>query len=294
MGFSNGCPSLSWNNSSGTATDGTNYSFSRFDGDSVFFSIMDFDVLHKIENAASDAVWLNEAAWRKASLAEDASLLHIKEGLELPLQGLIRDFHFDSFERPIGEVMIRPLQPKMESRNILIKIAPTTPYETLRRIETVYNELAGGNFFDQDSNFLDKKVAEFYEKQNQLLTMISWLTIVSLVISSMGVLTMSIYQAQQRTKEIAVRKIFGATNKEVLTMILFGWLKIAGLAFLVAVPVIIILGKEWLSYYAYHISIGWSVFAISGVTVISFTAITVIWQSLRTAYSNPVDTVKKE
>ena len=103
---------------------------------------------------------------------------------------------------------------------------------------------------------------------------------------------MSTYFMRQRAQEVAVRKVFGATDREVLTRLVMSFLKLVLVAFVVAVPVIWYFMNGWLSGYAYRIPLSWTIFALAGLTAFVIAFVTVLWQSLKATRANPILSIR--
>lgn len=293
VGFSRGGPIIGGENLSFTSTDNKNFSFTRYEGDTSFFSILGFEILRETKNAASGSTWMNETAWRKADLPENAIEFKGNDQFRIPLKGIIKDFHFTDFEKPISEVLISELPETSGTWCIWIKISSADPFGTLKRVEKTYNELEGGNLFNSQSAFLNDHIAKMYEKQKRLSGMMGWLSVLAIVISTLGMLAMSTYMIRQRTKEVAIRKVFGARNAEVLYLLLMNSLKLALVGFIIAIPVIWYLARGWLSNYAYRIPLSWTIFFMAGVAVVTVVTLTVVWQSAKAAYTNPIKSIQE-
>lgn len=123
--------------------------------------------------------------------------------------------------------------------------------------------------------------------------LIGSLTLVAIVISTLGMLAMSTYFIRQRSKEIAIRKIYGSTESEVLRRLIGYFMRLVAVGLVCAVPVIWYAISKWLESYTEKIRLSWMLFAIAGLAVFMIALLTVYWQSCRAANANPVDSVKK-
>ena len=121
---------------------------------------------------------------------------------------------------------------------------------------------------------------------------ITALSLLAILISALGMLAMSTYFMRQRAQEVAVRKVFGATDREVLVRLISGFLKLVAAAFVVAVPAIWYLMNDWLNGYAYRIPLSWTIFAAAGAVAFVIAFGTVLWQSLKATRANPVLAVR--
>ena len=293
VAFSCGTPADGGNNNTTQDKEGNRHSFQVFMGDSAYMEMMGFEILRRTGVEDERAVWINETAWKQLGLADDATECLDPAGdgnAKVKLRGMVRDFHTSDLSRPIGEAMIRPLEPDTYAWNILIRVSPADPFATLNRIRDWYNHQVGGQLFT--GSFLDQQIQSMYVAQERTAGILSNLSLIAILISALGMLAMSTYFMRQRAQEIAVRKVFGATDREVLTRLVMSFLRLVLVAFVVAVPVIWYLMNNWLSGYAYRIPLSWTIFALAGATafVIAFAA--VLWQSMKATRANPILAIK--
>jgi len=142
--------------------------------------------------------------------------------------------------------------------------------------------------------FLDEDVQRQYEADITLSNIINAFTLVAIFISCLGLFGLSTFMAEQRRKEIGIRKVLGA-NLASLTSLLSGdFLKLAGIAFLVAVPIAWWAMDKWLQTFAYRISPEWWAFALAGMLVMLISLCTVSIQAIRTAAANPIKSLKAD
>ncbi|MEG2780849.1 MAG: FtsX-like permease family protein [Bacteroidales bacterium] len=265
--------------------EGEQVEYDFYIGDSTFLSILNLDIIHRTGTENKNAYWLNETAWRELGLTDDATEYRAADGKVIPIQGKVKDFHSRDFTRKIDGCVIRPLGER-EAWEILIKISGSNVRETIGKIKQIYNTQAEGDLFD--GVFMDQKIATLYAKQTKISQMISILSILAIILSSLGMLAIATYYSRQRAKEIAVRKTYGAANVEVLCLLISNFLKPVFMALIVAVPVIWYIMSHWLAIYAYRIHLSWVIFATAGVLTIFIAVTTVYWQSIRAANRPPI------
>jgi putative ABC transport system permease protein len=176
--------------------------------------------------------------------------------------------------------------------DILVKVSPGNPAETYKAVQAAYLDYNGGEPFD--SGFVDAAIDGWYREQRRTGTLIGGFSLLAIVISAMGLVAMTTYFMRQRRRDIAVRKVFGATNRQVLERLVGSFMRIVAVAFVVAVPVVWWLMRGWLSSFAYRIPLGWTIFAAAGLAVGAVAFAAVFWQSLTAARRNPVESLKSE
>lgn len=295
VGYSRAYPSNDYEYNTFQDRNGNNIYYITYCGDSSFMKMLDFDIMHRTGIEDPSAVWLSETAWKSFGLADNAIDFYAFPGVPesyFKIRGKIRDFHNNDFTQGIEPILIKPLQPGQRAAYVLIQVAPGNAEATFARVRDFYDSTDRGGFFD--GQFLDAKITSQYQSQIMTSQILSSLTLVAVLLSSLGILAMAIYFSRQRAKEMALRKVFGATNGEVLFMLMTNFVKLTLIAFAIAVPVVWYLMSEWLSEYAYRIPLSWNIFALAGLTTIVIATLTVLWQSLKTANMNPVIAIKLE
>ena len=142
--------------------------------------------------------------------------------------------------------------------------------------------------------FFDEELAREYEKEKELARLITVFSIVAILIALMGVFGLVFFETRYRRREIAVRRVHGATIKSVLLMFVGQYARMVGIAFLFAAPVSYLIMQRWLQAYAYHISLYWWVFAIALLIVLAVTSAIVLVRSWRAAKEDPINALYKE
>ncbi len=125
---------------------------------------------------------------------------------------------------------------------------------------------------------------------------VGWLvvgTVSGVVLATLGMVAMAAHYTRKRQHEVAIRKVFGSTTPQVLRLVLGAFLKWVGVAFVVAVPIILQLMGDWLEGYAYRVSLSWTLFFVAGAVTFLIAGSTVLWQSWRVARTNPVEVLRK-
>ncbi len=143
-------------------------------------------------------------------------------------------------------------------------------------------------------HFLDQRVEMLYENDQKKNTLIQLFALVSIIISSMGFLNLSSNLSKQKTKEIGIRKVNGATTSEILIMLNKNIIVWVAIAFAFACPIAYYAMDRWLQNFAYKINLSWWIFALSGTVALLIALITVSWQTYRTARKNPIEALRYE
>ena len=209
-----------------------------------------------------------------------------------PIIGVIKDFHYNSLHNKIKPLAIR-YEEFYQSR-IVVKLASanTSLTETIIKITKATDEI--DNTAISDVLFLDQHIAKLYEKEIQVSNILFVLALFSILISGMGLFSMSMLISEMRTKEIGIRKVNGARVSEILTLLNKDFVKWVIIAFVIACPIAYYAMNKWLENFAYKTGLSWWIFALAGLLTLGIALLTVSWQSWRAATRNPVEALRYE
>ena len=272
-------------------SNGKSVSFQEFAVDSSFFNVFEMKVKPSNVAYSDKGMYLNETAIQELGLTDEAISFKMEEN-EIPILGIVNDFNFKELRDNIGPLMIRQQTPNFQADDIFLKINGTNIFNTVEKIKTTYAGLVEDAEFDL--TFVDEAINQWYEKDERTGKIIGYFTLLSFIISAMGILAMSTFYMQQRKKEISIRKVNGATITQILSLLNKDFVKWVALAFVIAVPVSWYAMNQWLEGFAYKTSMSWWVFGMAGLTALTIALLTVSWQSFRAAAANPVDSLKEE
>jgi len=203
--------------------------------------------------------------------------------------GIVKDFHIEGFDQPI-----RPMILSVQN-NVwftAFKISPENMNATIDFIEEEWNKLEPSHPFRY--TFLDAKFGAMFKQQESFGTMFLYLTILAIIISAMGLYGLASYTAEQRTKEIGIRKVLGASVGQIMNMLNKDFIKLVLVANIFAWPISYILAKDWLSNFSYQIDLPFLPFIFATILALIIALITVSTQSYLAANSDPVDALKYE
>ena len=145
-----------------------------------------------------------------------------------------------------------------------------------------------------DYYFMDDRIAEMYRTEERFFTLFTFFTILAIFIAGLGILGLSAFMAEQRTKEIGVRKVMGATTGDLVYLLSKEFSKLVLIGFIIAAPIGYYLMNNWLQDFTYRINMGWAPFVIAGVLAMVVAWLTSGFQSLKAALANPVEALKRE
>ena len=272
-------------------SNGKSVSFQEFAVDSSFFHVFDMNVKPSDVAYSDKGMYLNETAIKELGLTNEAISFKMEEN-EIPILGIVNDFNFKELRDNIGPLMIRQQTPNFQADDIFLKVNGTNVFDTADKIKTTYTSLVENAEFDL--TFVDDAINRWYEKDERTGKIIGYFTLLSFIISAMGILAMSTFYMQQRKKEISIRKVNGANISQILSLLNKDFVKWIALAFVIAVPVSWYAMNKWLEGFAYKTTMSWWVFAMAGITALTVALLTVSWQSWKAATSNPINSLRDE
>jgi len=175
---------------------------------------------------------------------------------------------------------------------ILIKTRSGQTKQALSGLEKIYNTINPDRPFNYQ--FADLEYKAMYESEQVIAKLSNVFSILAIIISCLGLLGLAMFSAQQRTKEIAVRKVLGASIKNIIGLFTKDIFRLVGLSFLITVPIGWYIMNNWLEGFAYKINLSWWIFALAGLVAFLIAFFTISSQSLKVAYSNPTDSLRSE
>jgi len=244
--------------------------------------------------ADSAAIILNEAAVREFGLDDPLEAKITGQFGPQPqvlrVVGVTQDFNFQSLRNKIRPMAI--MMTRQGSQHLAVRLQPGDVATTLADIEQSWQELSPGEPFEY--SFLDQDFDQLFRAEQRLGQVFTVFTGLAIFIACLGLLGLAAYTAEQRTKEIGIRKVMGASVTRMVLLLSQDFAKLVGVAFLIAVPLSYFLMQQWLSDFAYRINIGVGTFVLAGVAALAVAWITVSFQSLRAARTNPAKSLRSE
>jgi putative ABC transport system permease protein len=204
--------------------------------------------------------------------------------------GIVKDFNVRSLIEPIEPSVI--LEQKEIQTNVAIKLSGTQSENTLNNLRSSYARIFPDQVFSYQ--FIDEEIASLYKTENLQQKLISGAAVIAIIISSMGLLGLISLITIQRTKEIGIRKVLGASIANITAMLSREFLVLVIVSFVVASPIAWLAMHYWLNGFAYRITIQWWIFALAGVAAVLIAVITVSFQSVKAALANPVESLRSE
>jgi putative ABC transport system permease protein len=247
----------------------------------------------QLNNNKDTEIIINDAARKIYGFekAEDAigKIFYHDKDIVGRIKGVVRDHHNASLDKPIAPTFFQYTKGK---GYYLVKVNPLTVTDNLAEIKATFTKHYPNNPFDY--YFLDDFFNNQYNEHVQFGRVFGFFTVLAIVIACLGLFGLTLYIVKIRTKEIALRKVLGATVFNLLTMLSKEYVRLTVVACIVAVPVSYFLIDEWLSSFTYHIGIAWWMFVIPGIFVLIIALVTVSVQSLKVALSKPAENLRNE
>lgn len=252
-----------------------------------------------------DRVLLNESAIEKIGWKMDESVIGKKvkypnsDDAEFEVIGVVSDFNYWSIATPIEPMAVFHIKnAKISAGNrkyLVLRIdgQSNASWETtLAALNTLWREQAADSPFQY--SFVDQAFAETFRTQEQFGNVLTVMAALGILIASLGLLGMIIYALEQRTKEIGIRKVTGASMWNILTLISKGYTKLIVIAFLIGAPISYWMMHQWLQDFAYRITPSFWIFLFTGAGTLLIAVLITSYHSVKAALTNPVDVLKDE
>ena len=204
--------------------------------------------------------------------------------------GVIKDFHISSLYETIDPLIIR-LEPK-DCWLLFVKLEAGQTEKALEGLEKAYSAFNPAYPFDYD--FLDEEYEQRYQSEMMVGKLSRAFALMAILISCLGLLGLASFTAEQRTKEIGIRKVLGANVTSLVMLLSKDFTRLVLISFAVAAPVAYFLMEQWLTKFAFHDTQGITVFLLAGVIAVLIAWVTIGWQAYKAAIANPVKSLRSE
>ncbi len=273
--------------------------------DEHFFETLDIDILAGRGLSPTDTtgqrnitkVVLNEMAIKQLGISlEEAPGMVLRSDfedihIEATVVGVMENVHYQNLNQELRPFMVG-IGNTNRRRNIIADVQTKDYPAFLAKVESTLESMAPNIPFE--FSFLDDDIAQLYKTEQTLSSIIGIFTLMAILISCLGLFGLSAFAAEQRTKEIGIRKVLGASTPGIVGLLSKDFLKLIVLAIIIASPVAYFFMKEWLTEFANRIDIQWWIFGLAAVVAISIAFLTVSFQSIRAALANPVESLRSE
>nr|WKN37783.1 ABC transporter permease [Tunicatimonas sp. TK19036] len=241
-------------------------------------------------DSAYHAIILNEQAVRTLGINNPiGNTVLIGGTYEAEVVGVVEDFHFKSLHTAVEPLVIVLSD---EQNFVEVKVASNHLSQTLAMLEEQWDLHADGTPFTY--TFLDENFDALFRADQQVGMIFGGFTLLAILIACLGLLALAAFMAEQRTKEIGIRKVMGASVKSIVLLLSKDFTKLVVIAFAVAIPLAYWAVQQWLEDFAYKIDIGLTSFIIAGVLALLVALLTVSYQAFKAAMANPVKSLRNE
>lgn len=245
---------------------------------------------------ANDEVIANVTAGSLITPNDDLGTIEIQKGGEVnaySVKGIIPDIqtvHLSRHNLPLI-LTVEQTDEYFYQGKCMAAIVPGRRQEAIRFLKELHDELIGGEF---EYSFVEDEIQTLYDKDKQVAFIYSVFALIAILISSLGLFGLSLFDIQQRYKEIAIRKVNGATTTIITSMLLRKYYLLLGIAFLIATPLSWLAISKYMESYANKAPLSWWIFAIAFLITACISLFTLIWQIRKAARTNPAEAIKTE
>ncbi|MFC2165046.1 ABC transporter permease [Acidobacteriota bacterium] len=251
----------------------------------------------EIPTDMTSAVVINETAVKELGLNDpigkrfDKEFGGAKKGEYVTIIGVVKDYHFLSLHHDILPMLIRPLSADVW-RYTSIKVGPERIPETLALIESAWRKFAGGQPFEY--SFLDDDFDSLYKSEKRAGQLFSLFSFLAIFVACLGLFGLVSFAAEQRTKEIGIRKVLGASVSRIILLLSREVILLVFVASLIAAPLGFLAMRKWLENFAYRIDLSPSLFMVTAMITLSIAVLSVSYRAIKAACANPADAIRNE
>jgi putative ABC transport system permease protein len=242
---------------------------------------------------------LNESAIKQLGFSIDDAVGHKvyfdlqNKKNEMTIIGVVKDYHFQSLHQKIKPLALTTSPIFGGPQSYLIADVKTNDYPALiSSFQNLWKKINPNSPFEY--SFLDQDFQKNYDKEERTSQLIVYFTVVAILIACLGLFGLTTFTAEQRIKEIGVRKILGANITQIVALLSKDFLKLVMFSIALSVPIGYYVMNGWLETFAYRVGIEWWVFAVSGIAAILIAVFTISFQAVKAALANPVKSLRAE
>ncbi len=237
----------------------------------------------------SDAVIVNKTFVDKMGFAKPVGEMITNGREHKRIIGVVENFNFENMKQAVG-----PLAMLLGNSNsmISVKIRSSEIAPALSAIQKAWKSFVPHQALRY--RFLDESYAAMYADVQRTGTLFSGFAALAVIVACLGLFALSAFMAEQRSKEISIRKVLGASAAGVFALLTGNFVKLVCISLLIAIPLGWMLMHQWLQDYAYRVALSWDVFALSAVIILAIALATICWQAVRAAFTNPVNSLRSE
>ncbi|PHN03568.1 hypothetical protein CRP01_26145 [Flavilitoribacter nigricans DSM 23189 = NBRC 102662] len=237
----------------------------------------------------SQAVIINQTLARELGLEDPVGKRITNSGFVSEVIGVVEDFHFENMKNEIEGLCIAITD---QPAAISVKLNTSDMGAAIDNLTATWDRFAPNQTIRYE--FLDDSFALMYSDVKRMGQIFTSFAILAIIVACLGLFALSAFMAEQRSKEMSIRKVLGASVPNIFRMLTQGFLTLVLIALVIAVPLGWYLMKKWLQDYEYRIEIGWEVFAFAGTIALLIAVLTISYQAIRAATDNPIKALGQE
>jgi len=203
--------------------------------------------------------------------------------------GVVKDFNFKPVQQTIEPLVLRYTK---QGGFVVIRTSPAKMQPIINQLKTAFQNVYPN--FPFSYGFVDQDLSRLYVAEQRMSKLFNIFSIISIIVSCLGLFGLATFATQKRLKEISVRRVLGASAAGIVTMLTKDFVKPVAVALIIAFPVASWAMNKWLESYVYRISLSWWMFALAGFAAVVIAFLTISYQSVKAALTNPVDSLRSE
>ena len=211
------------------------------------------------------------------------------EDKEAPIIGVVKDFNFKPLQQPIEPLVMKS---NFSGGYVVMRTTPANIKKVINTLQATFHNVYGDYPFSY--GFVNEDLSKLYVTEQRMGSLFNVFSVLSIVISSLGLFGLAAFATQRRIKEIGVRKVLGAGEAGIVALLSKDFIQLVLFSLIIAFPVAWYTMNKWLEGFAYRINISWWIFAIAGIAAILIAFITVSFQAIKAAVANPVKSLRTE
>ena len=248
------------------------------------------------QDGANRSVIVNESMVKEFGWTMDDAIGqeltgYFDEGTNPRVIGIVKDFHFRPFSEIVRPQMFHQYDDYAPFK-FFVRVKAGDPTTVLADLKASWSKVAPG--FPLKYDFLDESLNRFYRSEQRFSSIVSWAGGISIFLACLGLMGLAALASSNRSKEIGIRKVLGASTTSLVALLSKDFLKLVFIALIIAIPIAWYLMNQWLQNFAYRVDIHWWIFVIAGIASIGVAFLTVSFQSIKAAIADPADSLKTE
>lgn len=261
-----------------------------------FFKTMGIDIIEGrsfSKDYASDtisSIIINQEAVKQMGMKDPVGKTLTVFGQQSYIVGIMKDFNFNNVKNKIAPLMLH-IAPQ-QARVSFIRVSPNDMEKSINHIEKVWKSFEPD--FDFNYHFMDETLENLYRAEQRSNKLINYFTIFAIFISCLGIFGLASFMAEQKTKEIGIRKVMGASVSTIVRIFSAEFTKLVLISNIIAWPLAYYAMEKWLESFAYHTKLSWWMFALGAVLSLTVVIITISYQSIKAATKNPAESLRYE